>query len=39
VTWLDWMALGALFLAVVLEMRWFNRDLWPKWWNIFDWRL
>lgn len=23
--------------AVVTDIRWFNRDLFPQWWNPFKW--
>ncbi len=27
-----------LMYAVIAEIRWFNADLWPNWWNPFSWR-
>lgn len=26
-------------ILAVLEIRWFNRDIYPRWWNPFDWRV
>lgn len=26
-------------IVFVIEMRWFNRDIWPRWWDLRDWRV
>lgn len=26
-----------LVIALFFELRWFNSDIWPQWWNPFKW--
>lgn len=37
-TWGEWFCWQAVQLAFVLILRRLNRDVWPRWWAIWEWK-
>lgn len=33
----DWLQGAFVLIAFVLEIRWLNSDLWPRWWLLWEW--